>query len=323
MGKVSGLIVAAVAAIGAGAWAQSAGPLTTVRIGHLPIPGQVLFYIAQAEGYFKAEGLDVQLTPISASADVMNALAAGKFDFAAAGTAAPLNFIAKGAPFLIVGGLLEEGSVFQVRSDAIAQIKTIQDFKGKKIGTVRLGTGDVVLRGELAKAGILKEVEFVEFKSPVDSLLALKTGRVDIALTWPPYSTQGEQDGTVKSVAWTGQWFPGHTCCRLVTTTEYAAKNPGVVVKVLKSLIRAEQFFKANPEKSVQEAAGYLKISPDLVRPTLVTEKTSHISSAPNKPQVLRFWENMKAAGYATSNVDIAAHIDESYYRKALAELKN
>jgi NitT/TauT family transport system substrate-binding protein len=151
---------------------------TVVRIGHLPIPGQVLYYIAQKEGYFKEQGLEVQLSPITSSVDILNALNAGKFDLASAGTAAPLTFISKGVPFIIVGGLMGEGTVIQVNADSATKIHSINDFKGKKIATVRLATGDVILRGQLAKHHLLDKVELVEFKSPTESLLALKTGHV-------------------------------------------------------------------------------------------------------------------------------------------------
>lgn len=303
--------------------AQSSGKLVPVRVGHLPNVGQSLYYVALANGYFKDEGLDVQLTPIAAGADIFNGLASGKFDFASAGTAAPLNFIANGAPFVIVGGLMGEGSVFQVRADEAksANIKTLQDFKGKKVATVRLGTGDIVVRGALAKAGILDKVEFVEFKSVVDSLLALKTGRVDIALTWPPFSDQAEIDGYARSVAWTGQWFPHHTCCRLVTTESYLKQNPDVTVKFITALIKADNFFKAEPNKYAQIVADHLKVSVDTVIPTLIRDKTTYISAAPDKQAVLDFWEYMKAAGYTKSTFDVATHIDESYYNKALAGL--
>lgn len=295
---------------------------TVVRIGHLPIPGQVLYYIAQKEGYFQQEGLDVQLTPVTSSVDILNALNAGKFDFASAGTAAPLTFISKGVPFLIVGGLMGEGTVFQVNADSATKIHSIADFKGKKIATVRLATGDVILRGQLAKHHILDKVELIEFKSPTESLLALKTGRVDVAVTWPPYSTQAELDGSVKSIAWTGQWAKHHTCCRLVTTSAYAKDHPDTVVKVLKGLIKAERYFKAEPEKSVILAAEYLKVSPDIIRPTLVTDKTTYISANPDKKMVLEFWKYMNEIGYLKSDINIKPFIDESFYKKALASVK-
>lgn len=290
-----------------------------VRIGHLPIPGQVLYYIAQEEGYFKQEGLTVQLTPITSSVDIMNALNAGKFDLASAGTAAPLAFIANGAPIVVVGGLMGEGTVFQVNKDSETKIRSIKDFKGKRIATVRLATGDVILRGQLAKNKLLEKVELVEFKSPTESLIALKTGRVDVAVSWPPYSTQAELDGSVKSIAWTGQWAKHHTCCRLVTTFNYAKSRPDQVVKVLKALIRAERFFNAQPEKAVQLAASFLKVSPDIIRPTLVTEKTTYISANPEKKAVLTFWKYMNEIGYIKSDLDIRGNINESFYRKALA----
>ncbi|WP_422447268.1 ABC transporter substrate-binding protein [Thermoanaerobacterium sp. DL9XJH110] len=301
--------------------AAPAGETTKIKVAHLPIPGQALYYIARAEGFFAEENLDVELIPIKKSAEVYNLLQAGKVDVGSAGTAAPLTFISKGAPFTIVGGLLGEGSAIVVPADS--SIKEIKDLKDKKIATVRMATGDIVVKAQLIKDGLKPEdLEYVEFPSATDSLAALQSGKVDAAISWPPYSDAAIKTGEIKVLKWTGDMAPGHPCCRVVFNNDFVAKNPEAVVSFLKALIKAEKFFNENPEESLNIVADALKVDKDTIRATLVDEKTSLISADPNKKAVFEFYENMKKVGYLEPNAkDPAGNIDTSFYRKALNEL--
>jgi len=294
---------------------------TKIKVAHLPIPGQALYYIAKDQGYFAEENLDVEFIPIKKSAEVYNLLQAGKVDVGSAGTAAPLTFISKDAPFVIVGGILGEGSA--IVAPANSPLKEIKDLKGKKIATVRLATGDIVVKAQLIKDGLKAEdVQYVEFPSATDSLAALKSGKVDAAISWPPYSDAAVKAGEIKVLKWSGAMAPGHTCCRVVFNKDFVAKNPEAVTKFLKALLKAEKFFNENPDKSLEIVAAALKIEKDTIRATLVDEKTSLISADPNKKAVIEFFNNMKTVGYLKADAkDPAGNIDTSFYKKALDEL--
>jgi len=69
-------------------------PIATLRVGYLPVTGHAKFFIAKEEGFFKDEGLDVQLVEFANSADGLAALRADKLDLGAFGTTAPLVHIA-------------------------------------------------------------------------------------------------------------------------------------------------------------------------------------------------------------------------------------
>ena len=79
---------------------------------------------------------------------------AHKLDLGAFGTTAPLVHIAKGADIRIIGGVMGEDAAIIATPENAKIIKTIADFKGKKVATVRLATGDAVFRGALDEAGL-------------------------------------------------------------------------------------------------------------------------------------------------------------------------
>lgn len=292
-----------------------------IRVGHLPIPGQILYYIAQEKGYFTEENLKVSFFPMKVSVDIYNSLKGGKLDAASAGTAAPLVFISQGAPFEIVGGILGEGTTFVVKPEDNS-IKSIKDLVGKKVATVRMATGDIVIKAALAREGVdLNKVQFVEFKSATDSLAALQSGKVDAAITWPPYADAAVKAGSVKVVTWSGKLIPGHTCCRVIFNKDFIAKNPDAVKGYLKALLKAQKYFNDNPEDALAIGAKALNAKVEDIRATLVDEKTSLISADPNEKAVLDFWNMMKEVGYLKSDIDITKSVETSFYKAALDEL--
>ena len=159
----------------AGVTAVAGEPL---KVGYLPVTGHAKFFIAKEQGLFAQEGLDVELIEFINSADGLNALVAGKLDIGAFGTTAPLAHIAKGADLKIIGGIMGGDASIVTTPETAAKMHAIADLKGKKIATVRMATGDAVLRGALKKAGLnwKTDVQLFELKNPPAVLEAIKSG---------------------------------------------------------------------------------------------------------------------------------------------------
>ncbi len=126
----------------------------TLKVGYLPVTGHAKFFVAKEQGLFAQEGLDVELIEFVNSADGLNAVVAGKLDIGAFGTTAPLAHIAKGTDLRIIGGIMGEDASLIATPEKAGQIKTVADLKGKKVATVRMATGDAVLRGALTDAKV-------------------------------------------------------------------------------------------------------------------------------------------------------------------------
>src|SRR5436190_1785666 len=60
------------------------------------------YYFAEAQGFYKQEGIEVQLTAYNGDATAMRALTAGEADIAAVGLAIPLKAIEQGARVKVV-----------------------------------------------------------------------------------------------------------------------------------------------------------------------------------------------------------------------------
>ena len=296
----------------------------SLKVGYGVTLGTQLGFIAEHEGFFEEENLDVEFVPFQTTADGLNALQAGKIDIGVSfGTAGPLTFISNGANFVIFGGHLEGGSPIFARPEDADKYKDIRDFKGKKIGTIRLYTGDIVFRTALAEAGLdwQKDVEIIEFKNASFLLEAVKSGKVDVGVGAPSNLGKATEAGLV-AVAWSNDLLPGHVCCRVVAQGPELEKKRDAYKRFIKALIKAERIKEQDPEVTVKASLPYLKLDEDTVR-EIVLEPHQDNYSDPNKNAVVKMWDSMRKIGYIPADVPVQLenHINVDLYREAITEL--
>ena len=92
-----------------------AADLPKLRVGYIPEPAHGLYFVARDKGYFKEEGVDVELFQFGSAAEGMAALKAEKLDVGTFGTTAPLLFISKGSEFTFIGGIMIGGQAIITR----------------------------------------------------------------------------------------------------------------------------------------------------------------------------------------------------------------
>ncbi|WP_094603500.1 hypothetical protein SPSIL_010640 [Sporomusa silvacetica DSM 10669] len=303
--------------------AQATTPTDKIKfkIGYLPAVGDILSFVAKEKGFFEQEGLDVELFQFTNSGEGLNAIKAGKLDAGAFGTSAPQVFIAKGTPFVDIGGMQSEGHAVVTKPENAPQYSNLQGFVGKKVATVRLATGDAVWRAAMSKAGIdwKTQVTIQELDSPAAVLEAVKKGAADVGLVWVPFSEMAEQQG-LQIVSWSSEYMPGHVCCRVVALEDKIKDNKEAYIRLSRASIRAYDFYINNQEETLDIASKYVKLDRELLRKATYS---GHIHSIPDpdKKGFIAFWEAMKAAGYIQSDIDISQHVNTEIYKTALDQL--
>lgn len=296
-----------------------------ITVGLSQSAGGTLVDIAYQEGYFADENLNVERVGFANSADGLNALQAGKVDVGVSfGTAGPLTFIANGSDFSIIGGHLEGGHPILTKKENAGQYTSLESYKGKKVGTIRIFTSDIVFRSALEDAGIdwENEVEIIEFKTGSMLLEAVASGKVDVAVSANSFYAQAVDMG-LEAVAWSNDLQEGHVCCRVVTRTELLSEQDGEAYKrFLKALIRAERIKGEDPQVAVDAAKEYMKVDESVIS-TIVNEPHSNYSSDPSKKNVAEMWEQMKEIGYVENvdDIDVNEYVNIDLYERALNEL--
>ncbi|HVI27090.1 ABC transporter substrate-binding protein [Hansschlegelia sp.] len=117
---------------------QAVAAETKIKFALDWIPGSVHapFMIAQQKGYYKAEGLDVQIDPGKGSGEVVRQLASGLYDMGYPDINILMEFVAKnpdqGFPVVMSGYEQAPAAIFTLKSSGITEPKQLA---GKKLGS--------------------------------------------------------------------------------------------------------------------------------------------------------------------------------------------
>jgi NitT/TauT family transport system substrate-binding protein len=297
----------------------------SIKLGYLPATGHGKLFVTKERGYFDDEGLQVELIEFINSADGIAAIRAGKADIGGFGTVAPLLHNNTGADFRIIGGLMGQDASIITTEEKAPSIKSIKDLKGKKVATVRLATGDAVLRGAIHDAGLSwkTDLEISELKSPGAVIEAVKGGQVDLGVVWGPHDVSAINQG-LKVVLVSANLFPGHPCCRLTVVGEEFNNRSDTWVKFLRAVLKGERFAQSDDPKqqnqTIVDISKYAKLDPELIKKSYY-EGYLDQSTDPNASGVLKMWKIMNDAEYVTSGDDVSRFIETGVYQQALDSL--
>lgn len=296
--------------------------LPKLRVGYVPEPAHGLYFVAKEKGYFKEEGVDVDLYQFGSASEGLAALKAEKLDVGTFGTTAPLLFISKGSEFTFIGGMMIGGQAIITRPERLAELsgKDLRVYRGKKIGLVKLSTGDVIFKGALKKAGIdyRKDLNFVEFGSVAAVVEAVKKGAVDAGLVYPPHFSLAEKNHGLKVAHYIEEFYPDYTCCRIVAHTKEVNAHPETYRKFLAALIKAYKFYKNNPDETVKIYTRALKTDEDIIRNETYVKRVAESNPDPLRKGILDFWKHIREAGYITQEYPVDRHINTTIYKQAL-----
>jgi NitT/TauT family transport system substrate-binding protein len=318
-------LLAAALIVGLGTDMARAAEDAVLRIGYLPATGHGKIFVAQERGYFVDEGLKVELTEFINSADGIAAIRAGKIDVGGFGTVAPLLQISTGADLRVIGGLMGEDSSIITTAEKASGIRSAADLKGKKVATIRLATGDAILRGGVHDVGLSwkDDLEIFELKSPGAVIEAVKIGQVDAGVVWGPHDVSAINQG-LKVVLISADIFPGHPCCRLTVTGEEYAPRQDTWRRFLRAILKAERYALTGGEEhrqqTVADISKYAKLDKDLIYKSYYGGHLDQ-STDPNADGVRKIWGIIIAAGFVQSDEDASRFIETGAYGQALDSL--
>jgi sulfonate transport system substrate-binding protein len=144
-------------------------------------------------GYFKAEGLDVQLLTEPAGAIAENVLISGDVQGVVGFYDHTIDLQTKGKCVQSVVQLADvPGEAEVVATDKAAQIKSPADFKGRKLGVTSPGSSTDFLTQYLATKGGLSKADFTTVKAGAGQtfIAALDNGGIDAGMTTDPTIAQ-------------------------------------------------------------------------------------------------------------------------------------
>jgi NitT/TauT family transport system substrate-binding protein len=232
-------------------WAQSKLEKTKVSIA---VGGKAAFYylpltIAEQLGYFKAEGLEVEISDFAGGSRALQAVVGGSADVVSGAYEHTINLQSKGQKF--------QAFVLQGRAPAISMgispktmpnYKTLADLKGKKIGISAPGSStNMVANLILSRAGLkAADVSFIGVGTAAGALSAFRSGQIDAMCNVDPVMTMLEQKNEVRIIAdtrtlkGTADVFGGvmPAGC-LYAPVEFIEKNPNTVQALTNAMVHS------------------------------------------------------------------------------------
>jgi len=224
-------------------------------------PGAGLFAIAVKEGFYKKQGLDVEILKTNTTAAVQ-AMLAGKMQMATgAGAAAFVTATLEGAPpFVLVASWV---NVFPYKIMAQKGIKKIEDLRGKTghVGAPFGTIPDTALRFALTRLKLdpEKDVKLVQHANadPASILAAMEKGEVQFGILAPPFDLVAERRGYEMLLALPGLGIPWQQNGELLPQS-YLKTNRDNVVRFLRATAEASRFYFNQKEKTIEIMTEYL-----------------------------------------------------------------
>ncbi len=212
--------------------ACAAGPAPDERVtlGYSAWPGWFPWEIAQVQGLFSANGVDVELRYFDNYTDSLAALTAGEIDANSQTLNDTVASISTGAAQTVV--LVNDNSTGNDKIIAREGIGGLADLRGTRVA-VEQGTVDhYLLLLALAEVDLTAaDIELVPLPT-ADAVDAFTAGEVDAVGAFAPFtSTALERPGS-RSIA-TSAEFPGAIPDHLVVRAELATQRPDVVQAIV------------------------------------------------------------------------------------------
>jgi NitT/TauT family transport system substrate-binding protein len=221
--------------------------ISTVDVGYLS--GGV----AERQGFFKKEGLDVEVIRMSTGASIA-ALLNGDIDYSMA-FGSVIRSAIRGLPVKVVACLLDKSSHSLLSQP---EFKSVQQLRGRTLGVSSFGaTADVIARLIIKHNGVdpEKEMKVVALGAGSARYAALKEKLVDVVVVSPPSDVEGKKAGfNILARAQDLFTFPN---VGLGATTKKIKEKPEEVKKVIRALILANRFIRGNRERTIQILADW------------------------------------------------------------------
>jgi NitT/TauT family transport system substrate-binding protein len=210
--------------------------------------GDIPQYVAEAKGYYKEKGVDVELTTFRGGGEVAAALVGGSVDVCIGALDHAIKMKEKGLDVAVIQ-VIQEKLGFTMFARKGSGIKTLADMKGKTLETSAPGSSsDNYMRYLLAISGLdpLKDVTIVAGGGNEGRIAALKQGSADAGAVTEPATSIILSEGIADVLHDGTQWeYPFNV---VIIKRDYLNKNLNLIRGFVEATLQGVKFAKANPQ---------------------------------------------------------------------------
>jgi NitT/TauT family transport system substrate-binding protein len=214
--------------------------------------------LTQEAGFFKREGLDVDVLYIPAGSLNVQALISKELQISTLGGPAVVQAGLQGADLVFIAGIANRLMVALV---AQPSVKNVTELRNKRIGITRFGSNvDLQARVLLCKMGVNpKETAFLQMGDNAERMAALKSGLIDATLFSP------EMLGAVRKEGFNILFDPRKNApiewqqTGVVTSRDLIRNQRPVVRRLMQALLNGLMAFRDNPEFTLNFLGRFLR----------------------------------------------------------------
>lgn len=255
-----------------------------LKIGYIPIADCSQAFVAQEKGFFKDEGLDVELVSFQGGPQILEALGGGSINIGFSNLVSLALANDNGIDFrAITGGPVEqtnhiENAILTLKNGSI---KKPQDLAGKKIAiNAKKNIIELMVKEYLRKNNVdLNSVEFVEAKFP-EMQNALKSKQVDAIATIEPFVTVALKDTSIVRLS----NYINDVIDRLEISSYHSSQkwingNKDLVKRFQNAMAVSTKFCLENPEEVKNVLTKYSKVDKSILKEAMMPTFVEKISS--------------------------------------------
>jgi len=290
-----------------------------VRIG---MPSLSLSFIAPqvafAKGFFREEGIDAEIIRIATNIGLV-AVTTKEIGYTTA-VGAALRAGVRGLPIKVVTYF--NGRPLHVLV-AKREVKSIGELRGKLIGFAGYGDStEFMLRAILAQAGLTleKDVQAFQVSGSGQRVQALLTGKLDAAILPPPFNFEAESKGFVRLMAAADVFET--SVSGLALHNDMLKEKLAQVKKMLRALLKAQNYIRANKADSVRVIADWLKLDAGIAQASYdIYVKGMSLNGIVGERVLEGDIERARRDQQVKEIVPVARVVDFAILREALQEL--
>jgi NitT/TauT family transport system substrate-binding protein len=316
--NVTSILVAT--AIGLIVLVRAASAEDTVRIGVGVDPSYTSWWVANDRGFFKKYDLNVEITQFPGSPDLADATMAGEMDFGSSGTATWMPRFARSDALLIVGTMATSSNNF--RMAALNSIRSLEDLKGKRVGTIGGSTIDYLWTLVARKLNVPESDFNIVPVTPPELPAALDRGDIQAFFSWEPWPSKAVEisgKDKVHILASSGDvgYFQNFV---VVGNRKFIQAKPDATVRVLAALRDASNYMLKEPAEAVKVAAERNKLTPEMAQYilSLYKFKLDLTDGVTDSAKTEEAWMRSRAS-LKGKPIDWNQVIDRTYFDRAMA----
>lgn len=225
--------------------------LVKVILAQNPVPHSTLTIVAKKKGFFREQGLDVEVKEFTTGKLCFDAMLGGGANFS---TVADTPIVYAGfsnQPVYLIATIESSPLSVKILARKDKRVEVPADLKGKMLGTFKGGSAEYFLAKFLIKNGMTMDDSKIVYMRPPELVAAIIRGDLAAISMWEPHIYNARKAIGENTITFTGEDIYTETF-NIAVMKEFAENNGKTVDKFLKALSKAENFVKQHENETKQ-----------------------------------------------------------------------